>query len=85
MSWRIASGAVETMLRIWFTARVRSLRALSRTSLNTGNDSTAPVRVFASTEASPDNAARAAAIASAGSDFPRRRRTCRFGRSTSTT
>ena len=38
-----------------------------------------------SLSASPHWAARAAVIASCGSDLPRRRRRCRFGRSTSTT
>ncbi len=36
-------------------------------------------------DADPDRAARAAASASIGSDFPNRRRVCRFGWSTSTT
>lgn len=45
------------------------MRALCRTTRRTRINSTLPVRVLASTDASPDMAARAAATASAGSDF----------------
>lgn len=47
--------------------------------------STLPSFVFPCPWARPDSAARAASMASAGSDLPVRRRLWRFGRSTSTT
>lgn len=48
-------------------------------------DSTMPSRDFGVPTARPDAAARAAAYASSGSDFPWVRRAARSGRSTSTT
>src|SRR6266536_3780752 len=47
--------------------------------------STSPSADFAIPDARPDNAARAASIASSSSDLPLRRRSWRFGRSTSIT
>jgi hypothetical protein len=84
-SARSSSGAVEIRLRSWLRARTRSLRALERATRSTRMDSTLPFRVLARLLARPDSAARAASTASRGSDFPARRRSCRLGRSTSTT
>ena len=61
--------------------RAQVLRATRSTRIA----STGPVLVLACVDASPDDAARAAATASTGSLLPRRRRFCRLGRSTSTT
>ena len=81
----MGSGAVETRLRIWLSAWVRPLRAEARATRKTRMDSTFPSLVLASPQASPERAARAAEMASWGSDLPLRRRRWRLGRSTSTT
>ena len=81
----MGSGAVEIRLRIWLRAWVRPLRAEARATRKTRMDSTFPSLVLASPAASPDWAARAAVMASWGSDLPLSRRRWRFGRSTSTT
>src|SRR5947199_8288747 len=73
------------MLRIWLRERLRLRRADIRTRRSTRMASTLPFRVLAAPRASPDWAARAAVMASWGSDLPRLRRRWRFGRSTSTT
>jgi hypothetical protein len=75
-----------TTWRSWFNVWLRCIRAERRATINTPRIcSTAPSRHFGEVLADPDRAARAAASASIGSDFPNRRRICRFGRSTSTT
>ena len=68
------SGAVETRLRIWLRACVRPLRAEDLATRKTRMDSTFPSLVLASPAASPDKAARAAEMASSGSDLPLSRR-----------
>ena len=84
-SARSSSGAVEMRLRIWLMAWVRLLRAEERATRSTRMASTFPSLVLADPVASPPWAARAAAMASSGSDLPLRRRRWRLGRSTSTT
>ena len=71
--------------RSWLNVAIRSDAADRQATCSTRIASTSPSRLFGRPNAWPDNAARAAATASTGSDLPSRRRTCRFGRSTSTT
>ncbi len=66
----MGSGAVETRLRIWLSAWVRPLRADALATRNTRMDSTFPSLLLASPAASPERAARAAVMASWGSDLP---------------
>jgi hypothetical protein len=61
-------------LRIWLIAWVRLLRADERATRKTRMASTLPFLVFAAPLASPPWAARAAEMASSGSDLPLRRR-----------
>ena len=83
-SARMGSGAVDTRLRIWLSAWVRPFRAEDLATRKTRMDSTFPSLVLASPAASPERAARAAEMASWGSDLPLSRRRWRLGRSTST-
>ncbi len=71
---RSSSGAVKPRWRIWFRHLMRVSRAERFATSNTRIASTLPSAVFAIPDARPDNAARAASIASTVSDFPARRR-----------
>jgi hypothetical protein len=66
-------------------AWVRALSAPRRATRKARRASTAPSLDLGAPEASPFNAALAAASASVGSDLPRRRRTWRLGLMTSST
>ena len=79
------SGAEVIRPWSWLSAAVRALTAPRRATRSARIASTGPVRVFGVPAACPDRAARAAAIASIGSDLPLARRVLRSGRSTSTT
>ena len=82
---RSSSGAVNPRWRIWFKhlMRVSCPERFAISSVRIA--STLPSADFAIPNARPDTTARAASIASIASDFPTRRRNCRFGRSTSST
>ena len=82
---RSSSGPVMISARAWLTAWVRSWRALRLATISARIASTAPSRPRGAPDARPDWAARAALTASSGSDLPCRARSCRSGRSTSTT
>ena len=81
----MGSGAVEIRPRIWLSAWVRPLRAEVRQPVKPAWTRRFRPCVLASPDASPERAARAAEMASWGSDLPLRRRRWRLGRSTSTT
>ena len=81
-SW---SGAVNPRWRIWVMALTRAWRAERLATTNTRMASIDPSLVLAEPDALPLIAARAASIASNGSDLPWLRRACRFCQSTSTT
>ena len=61
---RSSSGAVKPRWRIWFRHLIRTLRPERRATNNTRIASTLPSADFAIPDARPDNAARAASIAS---------------------
>jgi hypothetical protein len=68
---RSSSGAVSMIEWIWFAVWVRALRALRRATWSRRIDSSEPSAVFAAPCSSPpDCTARAAEIASVGSDLP---------------
>ena len=71
--------------RAWLMVWIRSERAVRLATISARIASTCPSRPFGAPAARPDWAARAALTASSGSDLPRRRRSCRSARSTSTT
>ncbi len=80
-----AVGAGEAKWRIWLRQRARAWRPERCATSNARIASTFPSPVFAMPDARPDNAARAASIASTGSDLPCMRRSWRLVRSTSIT
>jgi hypothetical protein len=82
---RSSSAAVKPSWRIWLRVLILVDRALRLATPNALIASTLPSLDLPAPWARPDSAARAASIASAGSDLPVRRRACRLGRSTSTT
>ncbi|MEZ4372192.1 MAG: hypothetical protein R3B07_15280 [Polyangiaceae bacterium] len=84
-SARSSSGAVEMRACSWFAACLRACIANRRSTRRIRIASTGPFWAFGAPIASPASVARAAATASASSDFPCRRRACLFGRFTSTT
>ena len=77
-------GGVDEAVQL-VRCRVRAFIAPARATRSWRRASTGPVPVLGITMASPASTARAAASASTGSDFPRRRRCWRLGRFTSTT
>jgi hypothetical protein len=81
-SW---SGPLTNSSRIWMSALVRAVRAERLATRKALTDSTGPSLDLAMLLALPPSAARAASMASRGSDLPLRRRSSRFGRLTSTT
>ena len=68
-------GAVKPRWRIWFKQRARAWRPERCATSNARIASTLPSAVFAIPDARPDSTARAASIASTGSDLPCLRRT----------
>jgi hypothetical protein len=67
---RSSSGAVSMIERIWFAVCDRAFMALRLATISNRIDSTEPFAVFAAPCSSPDCTARAAEIASVGSDLP---------------
>jgi hypothetical protein len=65
-------GGSDAQCRSWLRVVMRSSTAERRATINTRIASTLPVRDFGAPFALPDSAARAAAIASSGSDLPAR-------------
>lgn len=82
---RTESGALTRIEQICCIAPVRALTADRRVVSRTRTASTTPSLVLGVGRRSGAIAVRAALIASRGSDLPRRRRSARFGRTTSTT
>ena len=76
---------MTTRLRIWLRAWILAERADRLATTRALIASTLPSLVLPAPWARPERAARAASMASAGSDLPVRRRDWRLGRSTSTT
>jgi hypothetical protein len=76
--WRSSSGPVSMTARIWFRACVLALMAVRLAMRSSRIASTGPSALLGIAVASPAWTARTAESASAGSDFPWRRR-CRLG------
>lgn len=71
---RRSSGPQNPRWRIWFSAAILASRAERRATTNARIASMLPSRLLGWPAARPDSAARAASIASAGSDLPVLRR-----------